>query len=68
MITDIVHKRRIHDPWLDSFQDVQEEEAGCYAWVLERANRLRTSLAFLRRRIGPPEHLCVADRSALPGF
>ncbi len=68
MLADIIHQRRVHDPRFDSFQDIQEEEASCYARIPERANCLHARLAFLCRRVGPPEHLGIADGSALARF
>ena len=68
MLANIVHERWVHNSWFDSLQDVQEEKASRYAGVLERANRLHAGFAFLRGRVGPPEHLCITDWSALASF
>ena len=68
LLVDIIHQRWIHDPWLYSFQDIQEKEASFYARVLERANCLHARFAFLCRRVGPLEHLGIADGSTLAGF
>lgn len=68
MLADVVHKGRVHDSCFDAFKDVQEKQASSYAGILERTNCLHARLALLRSRVGPLEHLRIADSSALASF
>jgi len=55
----------IDDARLDRLEQVEEEDACGDRRVLERANGPQGWLGLLSRHVGPLEHLCVADRTAL---